>query len=335
MAHDTAAAPGAADTFQHPLDGDAKRPGKGLGGLINLAGALVSVALIAGGAWWGYRLVMRDVTGIPIVRAVAGEMRIRPEEPGGELARHQGLAVNAIAAVGEAERPAERLVLAPQPVVLTDEDLPIQPQAVAIVQQAIADQAVSLDDEAGEDAVVVDPAKVAEAAGRGSVEDMVAALTEDVEPLEAAPGQESDAADRDAIGAALALAVAEGDGDSPARSLRPRLRPDPSVRTAAAPAAAADPDGREVDPADLPAGTRLVQLGAYDTAEKARSEWAGFEARFADLMADKSRVVQEARSGGLRFFRLRAMGFTDLADARRFCSVLVAEGADCIPVLTR
>jgi hypothetical protein len=32
---------------------------------------------------------------------------------------------------------------------------------------------------------------------------------------------------------------------------------------------------------------------------------------------------------------LRALGFEDLADARRFCSALVAEKAECIPVVTR
>jgi hypothetical protein len=29
------------------------------------------------------------------------------------------------------------------------------------------------------------------------------------------------------------------------------------------------------------------------------------------------------------------MGFADLGEARRFCSALVAERADCIPVVTR
>jgi hypothetical protein len=45
--------------------------------------------------------------------------------------------------------------------------------------------------------------------------------------------------------------------------------------------------------------------------------------------------VQKASSGGRVFYRLRAMGFDDLGDARRFCSALVAENADCIPVVTR
>ena len=56
-------------------------------------------------------------------------------------------------------------------------------------------------------------------------------------------------------------------------------------------------------------------------------------ARFGDYMVGKDRVIQEAETGGQPFYRLRAMGFTDLADARRFCAVLVADGTNCIPVV--
>jgi ornithine cyclodeaminase/alanine dehydrogenase-like protein (mu-crystallin family) len=67
----------------------------------------------------------------------------------------------------------------------------------------------------------------------------------------------------------------------------------------------------------------------------ARAEWQRLRAALGDLLEGKSRVVQKAESGGRTFFRLRAMGFEDLADARRFCSALKAENIDCIPVVTR
>ena len=91
----------------------------------------------------------------------------------------------------------------------------------------------------------------------------------------------------------------------------------------------------DVDPLSLPAGTRLVQLGAFDSAEIARIQWNKIEDRFGDFFLDKSRIVQKTNSGGRTFYRLRAMGFVDLSDARRFCSTLLAEKADCIPVVTR
>ena len=95
-------------------------------------------------------------------------------------------------------------------------------------------------------------------------------------------------------------------------------------------AAAADGNATTV-----PIGTPLVQLGAFDSAEIAQSEWARLTGRFADFMAGKTMVVQEASLGGRTFYRLRAMGFVDLSDARRLCTALLAEGADCVPLLNK
>ena len=52
-------------------------------------------------------------------------------------------------------------------------------------------------------------------------------------------------------------------------------------------------------------------------------------------MDGKARVIERATSGGRIFYRLRAHGFADLSEARRFCAAFVAENADCIPVTTR
>jgi hypothetical protein len=90
--------------------------------VLNWIGAALSLALIAGLGYWAYQLIVRDVTGVPVVRALEGPMRIAPEDPGGSTAAYQGLAVNAIAAEGTAAAPADTLVLAPAEVNLTEED---------------------------------------------------------------------------------------------------------------------------------------------------------------------------------------------------------------------
>ena len=69
-----------------------EKPNNSLVTATNIAGAIVSLSLIAGVGVWGYKLMVRDVSGIPVVRAAEGEMRVRPENPGGQLAQHQGLA---------------------------------------------------------------------------------------------------------------------------------------------------------------------------------------------------------------------------------------------------
>ena len=76
------------------------------GAVFTWTGALMSVALIDGLGVWGYQLAVRDVSGVPVVRALEGPMRVAPDDPGGEQAEHQGLAVNNVAAEGVAAGPA-------------------------------------------------------------------------------------------------------------------------------------------------------------------------------------------------------------------------------------
>jgi hypothetical protein len=115
------------------------------------------------------------------------------------------------------------------------------------------------------------------------------------------------------------------------RSPRPLPRPDRGGAQTTTAVVAPD----EVDPATLEPGTRLVQFGTLNTEEEARAEWARLAGRFGDLMAGKSMVIQSKDSGGSTFYRLRALGFTDEDDARRFCSALLIENASCIPVVIK
>lgn len=74
----------------------------------------------------GAQTVLRDSSGVPVVRALEGPARIAPEDPGGLLVAHQGLTVNEVAGsqvIGSANDP---LQLAPRPINLQAEDQPIQ-----------------------------------------------------------------------------------------------------------------------------------------------------------------------------------------------------------------
>ena len=327
--------------------------GQGGVSLTSLAGAVLSLGLLAGVGVWGYELAMRDVTGVPVVRALEGPMRVQPEDPGGMSAEHQGLAVNAVAAEGGAARPADTLTLAPQPTELAAEDAPADPSAAAAVAAAPMP------------APEAEPEALAEASDLAvlaalEIEDPEAAalaladaISEGVEPLsEATP--EAEATDAVAVAPeATPTPAPEAQTDRIAadvpgvkRSPRPIRRPaelaiaasvSVSARADASPgtAAVAGAEVNEIDPTSLPVGTRLVQLGAFDSPDVARSEWTKLASRFEDYMGGKARVIEEAQSGGKTFYRLRAHGFADLSDARRFCSALMAEKAACIPVVTR
>lgn len=301
----------------YDAQGSEHAQGGGFGRLVNIAGGLASIALVAGVGIWGYKLLMRDVSGVPVVRALEGPMRIQPEDPGGRQADHQGLAVNAVAAQGTAAKPAERLMLAPKPVSLSDEDKPMGELIKASAQSKSEETSESVDD------LVAKLVK-----GATPIEGVLADETESAEIVQPEPLAALDA--DDLIEAEPAVLT----GPGLPQSLRPMVRPARTERrTAPAPAVASETT--EVAADTLPAGTRLAQLGAFESPEVAREEWARLNVKFEDYLEDKDRVIQKAESGGRTFYRLRAMGFDDLNDARRFCSVLVAENADCIPVTTR
>lgn len=319
------------DGYEH---GYMPEPGHGrLGRVVNLAGAAVSVALVLGLGWWGYKLAMRDVHGVPVFRAVSDPLRIAPADPGGTQASHQGLSVNAVAAAGTAAPLPDAVALAPAaPELLADD-----PAGLAdLAMEAVPATAPAAGQPESAEALIA-PEAMAEAA-----------------PMEAAPSADVDAALAEALGTEALAPEGEVAADPlaadplaaetlpapevTAPAVRPRARPASlaaAVSADAAPAEAIAAAPAETAASAVAAGTRLVQLGAFDTEDDARREWSNLQGRFADLMASKSLVIQAAESGGRTFFRLRALGFADEAEARNFCTALLSGNATCIPVTQR
>ena len=291
---------------------------------VNFAGAALSLALIAGVGFWGYKLIMRDVSGIPVVRAMKGDMRVLPDNPGGDVALHTGLSVNQVAASGEAGAPEDTLLLAPSSPALPVEDVNVQPTAeaaeVAPVETAQISEAALRP--APEQSAV--PEEL-DAAAILALADQIAAAAGD--PIEVT----SDTVEPDA--AVVTKIAASVPGVS--RSLRPVLRPAgfavvPSEQVPET----TQPAVKEpvVSEQTFPSGTHLVQLGAFPNPALAESEWARLTGRFGELLGEQSKVIQVSDHSGSTWYRLRASGFEDRAAARRLCAALTAEGAACIPV---
>ncbi|WP_458790337.1 SPOR domain-containing protein [Yoonia sp. MH D7] len=311
-----------------PISGAARA-----GALVNFAGAAVSLALIVGIGVWGYKLVMRDVSGIPVVRALEGEMRVLPENPGGEVSLHTGLAVNEVAAVGEAAGPEDSVALAPVTAGLYEEDLDAQPMAEAEELFAAdpelpqADVEIQVPVALNADQLVDVPLTTDDIL---ALADQIAAGAAPMTDLQEDDLSETEALSEDAPAATNGAVVTV--------SLRPIARPAPAegddVAAALASVMAPETPAPEIT-ASLAVGTKLVQLGAFPSAESAATEWDRLTGRFGDVMTGKNRIIQAATSGGKEFFRLRADGFAELNDARRFCATMVAENVDCIPVVVR
>lgn len=306
--------------------------------LVNWAGALVSMGLVIGMGVWAFQLLVRDVADVPVIRALERPMRVAPENPGGSIAENQGLAVNRLAEGAEAAPVPDQLLLAPPPQDLSAVDL--GPAADAPSGQAFQNASAALPD--------IDAETLPEATPEVDTDALIARLLEDATPLTDMDAPSLGEPASAGLGEPAVDLVARADTipiSVPGVRRSPRPAPRPAGLSAPAPAPAAegvapegvadDGEGSEIAASELEAGTRLVQLGAFDSPELARSEWTRLSGNFPDFFIGRARVIEEASSGGATFYRLRAHGFDDLSASRRFCAALVARGAACIPVTVR
>lgn len=327
--------------------------------LTHYVGALVSVGLIVILAVWGFKLVVRDVSGVPVIRAIEGEARTAPENPGGELTDRTGMAVNSVAAGREAA-PVERVAIAPQSTALDGQDvamgnlgataqepshpveLPLLNDAARVVARPDGEVAATSTEEP--DAVAtaaISDAPAAEAAVNEVVTDLsgnearevaintaLAEATVAVPPGLVAQSTRPSPRPRRAavVAAAAAPAAAAPEAAAPAES---RPAPTPASETAAPPATP------EAAPARVASGASLVQIGAFDSDALAKGEWNRISGKFGALFSGKGMVIQKHQANGRSFWRLRAAGFASKDEARRFCAALIAEGLDCIPATAK
>ncbi len=310
--------------------------------LFNIIGAMVSVALVAGLAVGTYRLVLRDVSGVPVVRALEGPMRIQPEDPGGAVAPHQGLAVNGVAAAGGSAGPVHSVRLSPPAMVLSAEDVPAVAPAAPAAGAGLAGGEVTSAAQrpgtglpmSGRGGEINADAAVAEALGFSGLSDMSGAGTSDTPIVvipKSVPGVNHSPRPvrRPAHFAGLVVPTRTVDVSAPASAAatpppaRPMTRPNRSDLVL----------GREIAPEAIDPASRMVQLGTYKSADEARVQWQAFARMNPVLFHQRDWTVERSVAGGTPFFRLRAVGFVDLDDARGFCAALIAAAGTCVPVL--
>jgi len=275
-------------------------------------GAVLSLSLLAGAIGWSYKLVVRDINQIPIVRAQLGPLRVAPDNPGGLTAANQGLSVTQLA-VNEKPLLSDEINLAPAAEILNEEtsasllrevDKLNQIDETYEIKEINAENTTSLDGSSG--------AMKGETASK--TESLVAQVAFSQKKVEI----------ENAVSLALSIT---SEFDPSLTSLRPKTRPR-SVQQNRELIVSKEPMSK------LPIGSAIVQLGAFDSKSLAESEWRRFEKLLGSILAPKQMIIQKAESGGKIFYRLRAAGFNDISDARQFCTA-ISDKVACIPVVTR
>ena len=263
---------------------------------VNMVGGTISLVVLIGVVAWGAQTLMRDSRGVPVVSALDGPLRIAPLDPGGVSATHQGLTVNEVAS---SQNPAVRIdpfQLAPRPISLKEEDQPVVLTNVENIPLPIP-------------AEKIQPSPVM--AGT-TIEELIVSLAE-----------KTDVQNNIKI-------IPIGVGFGPSSTPRPQLRP----RSISLLATQTDPAGRipalQITPA---IGTRMAQLGAYNSEASALTAWAELSQRHGDYLVGKPFAILKGKSGESTVYRLRVHGFDDSTDSRRLCAALIAQNATCHSVL--
>ena len=279
-------------------------------------GAALSFFLLVGAIGWSYQLIVRDINQIPVVRAQLGPLRVAPDDPGGLTAANQGLSVTQLA-VNEKPLLSNEIHLAPAAEILNSEHLALQ--VTEDVKSNIDDGAFEIKEVNAENSInlkeVSNEIKVDTGSKKEVVLSKVAFSQKKIEIENAV---------------SLALSITDDPVDS-LTLLRPKLRPMISRRNNKI---TGDQVVNNEPISNLPIGSAVVQLGAFENKNLAKSEWQRFEKLLGSILFSKKMIVQKAESGGKIFYRLRASGFDDISDARQFCSA-ISDRVACIPVVTR
>ena len=298
------------------LAGEVKQVNFKINMIFYWTGAALSLFLLAGAIGWSYQLIVRDVNQIPIVRAQLGPLRVAPDNPGGLTAANQGLSVTQLA-VNEKPLLSNEIYLAPAAEILNEENLALK------VKEEYESNKV-------DGAFEIKEVNAKNSMNLEALPDQkeVDSKSNDIGVLSKVAFSQKKIEIENAVSLALSIT---NDPDKSLSWLRPKIRPVVFYRNGNI---TEDQIVSNEPMPKLPIGSAVVQLGAFDSKSLAESEWQRFEKILGSILIPKKMVVQKAESGGKIFYRLRASGFSDISDARQFCTA-ISDKVACIPVVTR
>ena len=298
------------------LAGEEKQVNFKLNMIFYWTGAALSLSLLVGAIVWSYQLIIRDINQIPIVKAQLGPLRVAPDDPGGLTAANQGLSVTQLA-VSEKPLLSNEIRLAPAAEILNAEHL--LSEVTQKVHPNIDDEAFEIKEVNAENSINLLEVSNETGVDTNSKDEVVAS--------QAAFSQKKIEIEN-AVSRALAISDISA---ASLTSLRPKIRPISSRRNNI------NTDNQVANSEPIynpPLGSAVVQLGAFESKNLAKSEWQRFENLLGSVLISKKMIVQKAESGGKIFYRLRASGFNDISDARQFCTA-ISDKVACIPVVIR
>jgi cell division septation protein DedD len=284
---------------------------KVLGGLL----ALVAVATLGWVVWIAYDEGVRTgtVKTVPVIRADAGEIKRKPDQPGGLEVPHQGILVFGRLAPGQANEPVERLLPLPEVPI----KLPVSGSSRPPEVKAVGPTTVRPDTEivAALTPKLIEPApakKVPSVPTVDSAEIVANTRPPAGVPLEAQTDLE--------VKTPAPPPVAKEKAQSPTKVV---------VKT---PDSAPEPAPVEKQPVIPPEAAWRIQLVALNNPKDAERVWGRLQKVNSDLLGGLTLRVLAAKLKKGTFYRVQAGPLASRAVASALCGTLKSRKQDCLVV---
>jgi cell division protein FtsN len=299
-----------------------------------LAAAVLSLTMLGAVVAWAYQISVRDAYDVPVVRAIEGAMKQRPEKSGGLQMGGTDVKVTRMVSGEESTGDA---TLAPRDEGLAPEDKPVdvirrETEAAEVVDTA--PQLKPADTAAEEELKVASiPAPGPTTPVAAEPEPTIGTTTgTPIQPLQDSSAVTELAPDRSPPVAVRPKTLDTTASTAPASSTTNT----PVTSTTNTPVASTtntpvtSTTNTPVSTAPIAAGDPVVQLGAFTTRQLAERVWKDQKVINGRLFRGMEPTITPVQSGGRELYRLRVGPYADADEAKKVCVVLKARGADCI-----
>ncbi|MFL2799158.1 MAG: hypothetical protein ACJZ89_06195 [Paracoccaceae bacterium] len=275
--------------------GDAR---SSFGLLLTVLVSLISIFLLGGFLYWGYGAFVQSESEVTIIKASDGPLKVLPENPGGNLASHLGFSVNSVQESGQVAGPSAKIFLAPPAINVQESDL------TSLSGFGDSNGAIDL---------------------KSSINDALAVIFKD----------------KDALNETTFLNLKETSikKDTAEKIIvsknfsRPEKRPIKITSTTLHQDLVAQIVLNQVKAKMVDSKNELmVHLGSFENNVLASAHVENFVVRHKDYLINKTVFLQKSETGGRSIYRMRAIGFSNTSETKKFCVIINSFGNDCIPI---
>ena len=76
----------------------------------------------------------------------------------------------------------------------------------------------------------------------------------------------------------------------------------------------------------------MVHLGSFKNKVLASADVENFVVRHKGYLTNKTVFLQKSETGGRSIYRMRAIGFSNISEMKKFCAIINSFGNDCVPI---